>query len=88
MPHGDGILIYPGDIFGVQGPVASARLERWRDGAEEMELLYLLEQRKGREVAEHVLAKVYYSPLDYMEMTDSIPSFRKELILGIEKRTK
>ena len=44
MPHGDGILIYPGDILGCKGPIASARLERWRDGAEEMELLRLVEK--------------------------------------------
>lgn len=88
MPHGDGILIYPGEIFGIQGPVASARLERWRDGTEEMELLYLLEQQKGREVAGRVLQKVYRSPLDYIEIADSIPLFRKELIDKIEKCSK
>lgn len=84
MPHGDGILIYPGDVFGVQGPIASARLERWRDGAEEMELLYLLERQKGREVAGRVLQRVYHSPLDYIEKADSIPLFRKELIGAVD----
>lgn len=85
MPHGDGLLIYPGDIFGVQGPVASARLERWRDGAEEMELLRLLEQYTDREVADNVLKQVYHSPFDYIEMAGNILSFRKHLISEIEK---
>ena len=48
MPHGDGILIYPGDILGCKGPIASARLERWRDGAEEMELLRLVEENYSK----------------------------------------
>lgn len=88
MPHGDGILIYPGDILGIQGPVASARLEHWRDGTEEMELLRLLELRRGREIAEKVLEKVYHSPLDYIEMVDNIPAFRTELISEIENGSK
>ena len=84
MPHGDGILIYPGDILGCKGPVASARLERWRDGAEEMELLLLLEKQKGRAHAERVLKRVYHSPLQYIELAYNIPLFRKELISEIE----
>lgn len=88
MPHGDGILIYPGDIFGVQGPIASARLERWRDGAEEMELLRLLEQSTNREIAEDVLQMVYHSPSDYIELADNILFFRKQLISEIEKNSK
>lgn len=88
MPHGDGILIYPGDVFGTQGPVASARLERWRDGAEEMELLRLLEQYTDRKDAENVLRMVYHSPSDYIEMAGNILTFRKLLISEIEKSSK
>ena len=88
MPHGDGILIYPGDIFSVQGPIASARLERWRDGAEEMELLRLLEQYTDRKVADKVLRMVYHSPTDYIEQADNILLFRKRLISEIEKSSR
>lgn len=85
MPHGDGLLVYPGDVFGVVGPIASARLERWRDGTEEMELLRLVERIKGRPYAESILKSVYHSPLEYVELATNIPFFRKELLNVIEK---
>lgn len=88
MPHGDGILIYPGDVFGTQGPVASARLERWRDGVEEMELLRLLEQQRNRAASDNVLQMVYHSPSDYIEMAGNIIAFRKRLISEIEESSR
>lgn len=41
--NGDGFLFYPGAQYGVDGPVASMRLEAIRDGLEEYELLYALQ---------------------------------------------
>lgn len=43
--NGDGFLLYPGAPYGIDGPVASMRLETIRDGLEEYELLYALEKR-------------------------------------------
>lgn len=37
--NGDGFLMYPGARYGIDGPVASLRLEAIRDGFEEYELL-------------------------------------------------
>lgn len=85
MPHGDGQLIYPGDVFGVDEPVASVRLERWRDGAEEAELLYMLRQRGKEKEAEQILQKVYVSPTEYIENGKWIPLFRKELMNEVER---
>ncbi len=42
--NGDGFLFYPGEQYGVDGPVASMRLEAIRDGLEEYELLYALQE--------------------------------------------
>ncbi len=42
--NGDGFLVYPGAPYGIYGPVGSVRLERLRDGLEEYDLLYALEQ--------------------------------------------
>ncbi|MDR0855987.1 MAG: DUF4091 domain-containing protein [Clostridiales bacterium] len=42
--NGDGYLFYPGAPYGIFGPVASLRLEAIRDGNEEYELFYALEQ--------------------------------------------
>lgn len=36
---GDGGLVFPGDLFNIKEPVASARLERWKEGQEDYELL-------------------------------------------------
>lgn len=38
--NGDGYLFYPGVEYGIEGPLASLRLEAIRDGNEEYELLY------------------------------------------------
>ena len=42
--NGDGYLFYPGAPYGIDGPVASLRLEAIRDGNEEYELLYDLNE--------------------------------------------
>lgn len=41
---GDGYLLYPGLKYGIDGPIASIRLESIRDGMEEYEYLYMLQQ--------------------------------------------
>lgn len=41
--NGDGYLLYPGREYGIYGPVASVRLESIRDGIEDYDLLYALE---------------------------------------------
>ena len=42
--NGDGFLLYPGAPYGIYGPVGSIRLEQLRDGLEEYDMLYALEQ--------------------------------------------
>ncbi|MBQ8685580.1 MAG: DUF4091 domain-containing protein [Clostridia bacterium] len=49
--NGDGLLFYPGKRYGVDGPVASMRLEAIRDGLEEYEMLYALEEAYGAKQA-------------------------------------
>lgn len=44
LPEGDGILIYPGESFGTNKICTSVRLERWRDGAEDYDMLVLYEK--------------------------------------------
>ncbi|MBB6729368.1 DUF4091 domain-containing protein [Cohnella zeiphila] len=43
--NGDGYLFYPGTDLGIDGPVASLRMENLREGAEDYEYLWQLEQR-------------------------------------------
>lgn len=41
--NGDGYLVYPGSYYGIDGPVGTLRLTSIRDGNEEYEYLYLLD---------------------------------------------
>ncbi len=43
--NGDGWLVYPGQKYGVDGPIGTIRLESIRDGLEEYEYLTYLEER-------------------------------------------
>lgn len=42
--NGDGFLLYPGRPYGIDGPVASMRLASLRDGNEDYDLMYALEE--------------------------------------------
>ena len=53
--YGDGFLWYPGKMYGVDGPVATLRLEAIRDGLEEYELFYELKNNYA-DVSESVSA--------------------------------
>ena len=46
--YGDGSLFYPGRNVGVEGPVASLRLDCIRNGIEDIELLKLAEEKLGK----------------------------------------
>ena len=43
VSNGDGNLVYPGTYYGIDGPVGTIRLESIRDGMEEYEYFYILE---------------------------------------------
>ena len=42
--QGDGFLVYPGKKYGIDGPIPSIRLMTIRDGMEDYEYLYLLQE--------------------------------------------
>jgi hypothetical protein len=54
----EGSLLYPGVEAGVQGLVASIRLKEIREGLEDYEYLKILEERRGRAVAEDVVKRI------------------------------
>jgi hypothetical protein len=43
--NGDGFLLYPGKKYGIDGPIPSIRLESIRDGYEEYEMLYAINEK-------------------------------------------
>lgn len=83
LPKGDGCLVFPGKPFGVEAPCVSVRLERWRDGAEDYELLVNYENVLGRNAAEDMLKNVYQSPGAFTTNTKYVKSFHKHLIIDV-----
>ena len=83
LPEGDGILVYPGEPFGSDKPCVSIRLERWRDGAEDYEMLVLYAKKLGRTAAENLLANVYKNPTQYTDKIQYVEALKKNLIEGI-----
>lgn len=62
---GDGSLLYPGSEVGVDGPVASLRLEILSDGIDDFDLLTLAEEYFGRDYVESKISQVTTSLTDY-----------------------
>ena len=82
---GDGALVFPGSLFGIEEqPVASVRLEQWKEGQEDYELLKIVEKKIGREKTERILSQVYRTPTDFTKSSEEIESFRNSLIQIIE----
>ncbi|MCI6895116.1 MAG: phosphodiester glycosidase family protein [Bacteroidales bacterium] len=81
---GDGGLVFPGDLFGVKEPIASVRLERWKEGQEDYELLKMVEEKAGRHAAEKILEQVYRTPNDLTKSSADIESFRNKMIDIVE----
>jgi len=75
-PAGDGALVYPGEAFGFEGPLASARLERWRDGMEDYEYLRAFAERSGGDAALEALKVVYQGPLSYTRDARQVEAWR------------
>jgi hypothetical protein len=75
--NGDGFLFYPGYEVGIDGPVNTLRIENLREGAEDYEYLWQLEQRLKAKAAElgiadfdvHAALQPYYDRL-YVNMRD------------------
>lgn len=58
--NGDGFLVYPGRTYGINGPVSSIRLESIRDGIEDYDLMWALEDLyKQRGVEEKEFDEVF-----------------------------
>lgn len=58
--NGDGFMVYPGRTYGINGPVSSIRLESIRDGIEDYDLMWALEDLyKQRGVEEKEFDEVF-----------------------------
>ncbi|MGG4044607.1 glycoside hydrolase domain-containing protein [Paenibacillus favisporus] len=91
--NGDGYLFYPGYDLGIDGPVPTLRLENLREGAEDYEYLWRLEQLVkqtaaslglGDEFAAHDVLQPFFDELytnmrDYPEEPEHLLEVRKEV---------
>ncbi|MGG1517972.1 glycoside hydrolase domain-containing protein [Paenibacillus oryzisoli] len=95
--NGDGYLFYPGYEMGIDGPVGTLRLENLREGAEDYEYLWTLEQRLQEQAAKlgaigfdvHDALQPYYDRLytnirDYNADTSNLSRVRREVAESIQ----
>ena len=59
------------------------RLERWRDGFEDYELLVQIEQEYGREAALKLLAEVYQNPDRFTQSAEAVERFRQQALKAL-----
>ena len=72
--NGDGYLVYPGCYYGIDGPVASMRLESIRDGMEEYEYLYELDKAYQEQGEFYNVTGISYKGI-YSELADQIYTY-------------
>jgi len=93
--NGDGYLLYPGSRYGLDTPIATLRLENFREGIEDYEYLYLIKEAVNELATKHSLdvdykdvVQKYYDNLykhNSMVPTTNINTFgtTRESILGL-----
>lgn len=81
---GDGSLLYPGNKVGIEGPVASLRLECIRNGMEDIEMLKLAEELLGKDWVDEKVYKVSQSITDHVKETSVFNAVRKEIGEAVE----
>jgi len=89
--HGESILIYPGDVYGLDTPVGSLRVEAMRDGVEDYQMLYMLEELRGEGAGDKYIdlmttGVVTYSTDDseYYNARVKLGNAVEKAVLGIE----
>ncbi|HUV04804.1 MAG TPA: glycoside hydrolase domain-containing protein [Armatimonadota bacterium] len=78
--NGDGELLYPGE----KGPIGSIRLENFRDGLEDIELLRQHEKRFGRKPTLAILRRVALDRTDYSRDSRNLLASRLKLLRALK----
>ncbi|WP_245954281.1 DUF4091 domain-containing protein [Paenibacillus flagellatus] len=96
--NGDGYLFYPGTALGIDGPIGTIRMETLREGAEDYEYLWLLEQRlneaaaklgigegtfSAKEAIQPYYDRLYDHIRDYEENPEKLLQVRREVAESI-----
>lgn len=95
--NGDGVLVYPGHKYGMKGPIPTLRLVAIRDGNQDYEYLWLLEDRLKRAAKQlnttvdvQQVMKPYYARLfkdvkTFTKNIDDVTQVRSDIATLIEK---
>ncbi len=95
----EGVLLYPGAKYGVEGPLATLRLESIREGREDYEFLWLLEQAiiayneangtdyDPEELMEHLYADLYDGVIPERDNAETFVERRTALLEVLEQIT-
>lgn len=86
--YGDGSLLYNGNKVGIDGPVASLRLEAVRDGIEDFELLTMAQSALGEKATDKIISKCITSVSKYTKDGDKLMKYRIQLGNKLEKALK
>ncbi len=82
---GDGLLFYPGSIYGQMDPIPSIRTIGLRDGIEDYELLKMLEAEKGKEFARELASFISTSTVTYTEDDELLRNVRSYMLRVLEE---
>ncbi len=78
--HGESILIYPGDVYGLDTPVGSLRVEAMRDGVEDYQMLYMIEELCGEGAGDEFIDLMTTGVVSYS--TDDSEYYNARVMLG------
>ena len=82
--NGGGMLFYPGNDAGFDGPVTTIRLKNIREGLEDYEYFALLERYGEGDFVKEMVDRVCPEWWDYTEDTEILYRVREQLALKIE----
>ena len=80
---GDGILIYPGAVYGQLDPIPSLRLICMREGIEDYQLLTMLEEAKGEDYAKELTHHIVTSTITFTEDDDTVYNVHSYLLRAL-----
>ena len=77
---GDGILIYPGAVYGQVDPIPSIRLINMREGIEDYQLLTMLEEGMGKDYADELVRHIVTSTITFTRDDDVVYNVHSYLL--------
>ncbi len=82
---GDGILLYPGGIYGQIDPIPSIRMMNMRDGIEDYELLCMIEDKYGEAKAMEIVENIVQSVVNFSRNDQDIYNVHAQILKLLEQ---